>query len=173
MRGCRRLMIAIVLGLAMTGAPAAAQPASAPEPQTGPSGLPLPRFVSLDSGEANMRTGPGRRYPILWVYTRRGLPLEVTAEYGQWRRVRDSTGVEGWMHVSLLSGRRTVQIIGGNAVLRTDPHADAPPAILAEDGAQGLLETCRGDWCRIEMQDRDGWLPRTRFWGSHPGEPPQ
>jgi len=171
MQRLRRLVLATGMGLAATGA--AAQAELLPHQEIGPSGLPLPRFVSIDTGTVYMRVGPGTRYPVLWVYKRRGLPLEVTAEYGQWRRVRDSEGVEGWMHVSMLSGRRMVQILDDDAILRTDPHPDAPPAIIAEAGAQGLLKGCRGDWCRIAMMDRTGWLQRTRFWGSYPGENPE
>ena len=59
--------------------------------------LPLPRFVSLKSSEVNLRTGPGTRYPIEWVYQRRALPVEITAEFDNWRRVRDSEGVVGWI----------------------------------------------------------------------------
>ena len=35
---------------------------------------------------------------------------EITAEFENWRRVRDSEGAEGWVYHSLLSGRRTAVI---------------------------------------------------------------
>ncbi len=59
------------------------------------SGLPLPRFDSLRSGEVNLRTGPGVRYPVDWIYTRREMPVEVIAEFEAWRKNRDWQGTEG------------------------------------------------------------------------------
>ena len=73
----------------------------------GPSGLPLPRFVSLKSGRVNSRIGPGVNYAVDWMYLKPGLPMEIIQEYDNWRRVRDSDGSEGWINQSLLSGRRT------------------------------------------------------------------
>src|SRR3981189_1215322 len=74
------------------------------------SGLPLPRYVSLKSDHVNVRAGPTKDNDVAWVYTRSGLPVEITAEFENWRRVRDSEGAEGWVYHSLLSGRRTAVI---------------------------------------------------------------
>src|SRR5436305_4699840 len=73
----------------------------------GASGLPIPRFVSLKSDKVNVRAGPTRDHDVAWIYTRAGLPVEITAEYENWRRIRDWEGAEGWVYHSLLSGRRT------------------------------------------------------------------
>ncbi len=43
------------------------------------TGMPVPRFASLKSDEVNMRSGPGQRYPIVWVYKRKAMPVEITA----------------------------------------------------------------------------------------------
>src|SRR6187397_86985 len=71
------------------------------------SGLPVPRYVSLKSDHVNVRAGPTKDNDVAWVYTRSGLPVEITAEFENWRRVRDS---EGWVYQSLLSGRRTAVV---------------------------------------------------------------
>src|SRR5277367_600855 len=76
------------------------------------SGLPLPRFVSLRSDEVNLRSGPGVRYPIDWIYTRRDLPVEVIAEFEAWRKIRDCQGAEGWVHQSFLWAHRTMVVMG-------------------------------------------------------------
>ena len=60
------------------------------------SGLPVPRFVSLKSDEANLRTGPGREYPVIWQYRKKGVPLLVEAEFGVWRKVVDHDATSGW-----------------------------------------------------------------------------
>src|SRR5258708_28819862 len=70
------------------------------------SGLPVPRYVSLKSDHVNVRAGPTKDNDVAWVYTRSGLPVEITAEFENWRRVRGSEGAEGWVYHSLVSGRR-------------------------------------------------------------------
>ena len=71
-----------------------------------------PRFRSVRASEANVRIGPGRRYPIAWVFVYRGLPVQVIDAFETWRRIRDWEGAEGWIHQSLLSKRRSVILIG-------------------------------------------------------------
>ena len=98
------------------------------------SGLPVPRYVSLKSDHVNVRAGPTKDNDVAWVYTRSGLPVEITAEFENWRRVRDSEGAEGWVYHSLLSGRRTAVVTMKTkddlAPLydRADPAAPSPPA---------------------------------------------
>ena len=74
------------------------------------SGLPVPRFVSLKPDRVNVRGGPTRDHDVTFVYTRAGLPVEITAESDNWRRIRDWEGSEGWVYHSLLSGRRTAVV---------------------------------------------------------------
>ena len=136
------------------------------------SGLPLPRFVTLRAEEANMRTGPGEQYPIKWTYQRAGLPVEIVAEYHTWRRIRDWQGTEGWMHASMLSGRRSFMVVGETRPLRA--AADASSRIVAEVEPKvvGELEKCpaAGAWCRVKIDSLKGWLKRTDLWGVYPGE---
>ena len=151
--------------------PAAEPPTSAPEGATGRStGLRLPRFVSLGADQVNLRYGPGREYPVSWVLARRGLPVEIIAEFDAWRKVRLHDNDEGWVHSSLLSSRRTVVITDGIAELRRTPAADARVALRAEPGVIGELLDCEGDWCRVDINGRRGWLQRHAFWGALPGE---
>lgn len=136
----------------------------------GASGLPIPRFVSLSASEANLRTGPSEQYPILWVYVRRGTPLEVTAEYGAWRRVRDVDGSVGWMHSALLSGTRTALLTGTIRTLYSEPSVTSASILRAEAGVLGTIETCVNGWCRLNVHGRTGWLPQEHFWGTYSNE---
>jgi SH3-like domain-containing protein len=158
------------LFLVLVIAVAAAVQAAEERPTRAPSGLLLPRFVSLGAAEVNVRTGPGRQYPIAWVFVRRDLPVEVLAEFGLWRKVRDIDGAEGWAHRSVLSGHRTALIIGEVRTLRLEPDAASLPVLLAEPGVQGSLLACRSEWCRMEIEDLRGWLPRAQLWGVHAWE---
>lgn len=137
------------------------------------SGLPLPRFVSLKSDEVNLRAGPGVRYPIDWIYLRKDLPVEVVAEFEAWRKIRDWEGAEGWVHQSMLSGRRMMVVIGGQPhVLRASDADSADPVAQVAPGALGRLVNCprNRDFCRVELNQTQGWLRRDQMWGVYKGE---
>ena len=135
------------------------------------SGLPIPRFVTLKPDEVNVRTGPGTRYPIQWVYRRSGLPVEVVEEYDIWRKIRDAEGTAGWVHKNMLDGKRTASIKGKEAqVLRIDPEPKAKPMLKAEPAVIGKLLECQIDWCRIQVSGRKGWVEKKYLWGVYPEE---
>lgn len=165
-----RVHVMLVLALTWT----LAQPAWAQETlTTGRStGLPLPRFVSVDQqrSEANVRFGPGKQYPINWVFTRPGIPLEVIAEFDNWRKIKDHEGEEGWISAHLLSGHRTIMVQGAVRDLRRTADNQARVVLRAEPGVLGDLLECRDSWCRVEIEGQRGWLQRSEFWGSLPGE---
>ncbi|WP_245699224.1 SH3 domain-containing protein [Rhodospira trueperi] len=148
--------------------------AEADAPTLGPSGLPLPRFASLGSDHINMRTGPGTRYPVTWVYKRQGLPVEVVQETNDWRRVRDPDGDEGWVHKVMLSNSARMALVSGAtpAVLLRQPDAAAEGIAEIEAGALVKVLQCpeNSDHCRVEAQRFQGWLPRAALWGLLPDE---
>ena len=163
-----------------TAAPAPApSPAAVPAP-TAPveppkgsnTGLPLPRFASLKTDEVNLRSGPGLRYPIEWVYKRRDLPVEIDREFEVWRLISDQEGVKGWVHSATLVGRRTFTIIGTEQVLRSAPQDTGDAVARLKPGVIGRLRSCeaKADWCQVQVGDYRGWLKRTAFWGTYPGE---
>jgi SH3-like domain-containing protein len=151
--------------------------ASAHAASNGPSGLPLPRFVSLKAQRVNMRVGPGRDYKVEWMYTKRGLPLEILQEYDNWRKVRDSEGEEGWILQSLLSGERTALVTPwkageANALisLRKAPDYSAPEAALLEPGVLAAVDECVNGWCKVSVNKVDGYAAQTDLWGVYPDE---
>jgi SH3-like domain-containing protein len=155
--------------------PAPAPPAAvAPElPGAGRStGLPMPRFVSLGADRVHLRFGPGREYPISWVLARKGLPVEIIAEFDTWRKVRLHDDDEGWIQASLLSSRRTIMVTEAVRELHRTPDDDARVVLRAEPGVIGELVDCEQAWCRVDIQGRRGWLRRDAFWGTLPGEMP-
>ncbi len=138
--------------------------------------LRLPRFVSLKSDKVNVRAGPTKDHDVTWVYTRTGLPVEIVAEYENWRRIRDWEGAEGWVYHSLLSGRRTGMVVA-NSKAGSDPipiHAspDAHSAVTArlQPGVLSTVKHCTGEWCRIAGNGFDGWIEQGRLWGVYPKE---
>jgi SH3-like domain-containing protein len=140
----------------------------------GPSGLPIPRFVSLKAEKVNVRRGPSSEHPVAWVFQRKGLPVEVVAEFETWRRVRDSDGEEGWSLQNMLSGKRTA-VIAPWKQGQTVPllAASKPGAGLVAQATAGVLadvEGCNGQWCEVDAGGYDGFIEQTQLWGVYPGE---
>ena len=167
--GLAGALLALVLMAAGGATPAAAAQ------QTGPvTGLPVPRFVSLKSDRVNLREGPSKEHRTVWIFQRAGLPVEITAEFDIWRRIRDSEGSEGWVLHSLLSGRRTGVVApwkkGETFPLRKSPDAGADISAKLQSGVIGSLKSCNGKWCRLAGEGFDGWIEQENLWGAYPGE---
>lgn len=155
----RGTAVALATMMLLTGVAAAAE-----------KGLPVPRFASLRSEQVNLRTGPGSQYPIEWVLTRREMPVEIVAEWENWRKIRDWQGTEGWVHERMLTGRRAAIVRGGIRALHRSPEIAAPLVARAEPGVVARLVECQGGWCRIEADNLTGWVQRGDIWGVYPNE---
>lgn len=136
------------------------------------TGLPVPRFASLRSADINMRVGPGARYPVAWVYHRKGLPVEIVAEFDTWRKIRDPAGDEGWVHQATLSGKRSFLVAGKELQpLFRKKEADAPLRAQLQPNVQGRITRCWEDeWCRVEVEGLKGYMKKGSLWGVYPNE---
>ena len=158
MRGAALLL----LGLAafLTFAVAEAQPRRPP-----------PYWASIASGEAMMRTGPGKNYPGVWLYKRRDLPIRVLKLYPNWRLIEDPDGTRGWMLVTLLSDRRTAIVNPGQPrPIHLEANGSSRIRYRAEPGVVGRIEKCSSGWCRIAIGKRDGFIRISDIWGVSDGE---
>jgi SH3-like domain-containing protein len=180
MRGTAGVVLALALvcgGMAsaeeaaqavQAAAPAAAKPR---DPTRGAvTNLPLPRFVTLKGSEGNARRGPSLTHRIDWTFTLSGMPLKITAEHENWRRVEDADGVGGWVHYALLSGTRSVLVTEDMAEFRQAPEMAAPVVLQAEYGVVARLLECSAEWCRLSAEGTRGWVRKTALWGVEPGE---
>lgn len=148
-----------------------AAPAPAAEPlEDGRSGLTIPRFVSIKPSKAFLRQGPGEQYPIIWVYGRSGLPVEVIREWGIWRQLRDSEGTIGWMNKNLISGERTAIVTRNIRTLYEGPDLQARPVWRIEPGAVVGVTLCEAAWCRVTRDGKAGYIQRNQLWGVYPNE---
>lgn len=183
----RRLSLFAATCLALTGltlspmlgaGPDAGFAARAQAATKGPSGLPLPRFVSLKAKRVNLRVGPGQDYAVAWLYTKSGVPMEVIQEYDNWRRVRDAEGTEGWVYQSLLSGERTAMTAPWKKGDANDDFIDmhrearnnADVIARLEPGVVVSVKGCDGDWCEAQADGTSGWVQQSEIWGAYPGE---
>jgi SH3-like domain-containing protein len=166
----RLVTAALAVGALLTGL----LPAAAASDTGSASGLPVPRYVSLKSDRVNVRTGPTKDHDVAWVFTKAGLPVEITAEFENWRRIRDSEGAEGWVYHSLLSGRRTAVVTqrSKDALVPVNDSPETTGSITAklESGVVASVKRCNGTWCRISGGGFDGWIQQERLWGVYPNE---
>ncbi|GAA4777902.1 hypothetical protein GCM10023219_27500 [Stakelama sediminis] len=130
----------------------------------------VPYYASISAGKARMRTGPGRNYPISWVYERADLPIKVVERYKDWRKIEDPDGTEGWMQVGLLSARRTGMVHGGIAAMRSSPGFSASINWRAAPGVVGRISECSRGWCYFDVHGRGGYVEQSQLWGVDPGE---
>ena len=150
------------------------QPARAQ--QTGSaSGLPVPRYVSLKSDRVNLREGPSKDHRTTWIFERAGLPVEITAEFETWRKVRDSEGSEGWVLHSLLSGRRTALVTpwkkdGPAITVYAKPSDTAAPSAKLDPNVITNIRSCDKTWCRVNGDGFDGFVKQADLWGVYPNE---
>ena len=154
--------------------PKPAKPAPPPpDPNKGTvTGLALPRFAALRADEVNLRAGPGDRYPIEWLYKRRGMPVEIEREFEVWRLVTVPDGTKGWVHSATLMGRRDFIIRDKERTLRAGPVDTARAVAVLKPGVVGRIRSCAADasWCKVQVGGYRGWLPRDAFWGALPNE---
>lgn len=132
--------------------------------------LPIPRFVSLKGTKANVRRGPSQSHRIDWILMHRGTPLQITAEFEHWRRVRDVDGAGGWIHYSLLSGARTIVVESERIALHATPTETSASVALVDRGVIAELGKCIAEWCAIDADGYDGWVRKTDVWGVGIGE---
>jgi SH3-like domain-containing protein len=162
------LAIAVALFALAAGETAQADPVGSA------SGLPIPRYVSLKADRVNLREGPSKDHRTVWVFQRAGLPVEVTAEFETWRKVRDSEGAEGWVHRSLLSGRRTALVApwkkGIDSILYSKASAKSAPMAKLQPNVLASVRGCDGAWCRVSGDGFDGFIQQSNLWGVYPDE---
>ncbi|MHA6719510.1 SH3 domain-containing protein [Sphingomonas sp. RS6] len=131
----------------------------------------VPYFMSIKASKARMRTGPGRNYPASWLYQRAGLPVRVIGTYGEWRKIEDPDGAQGWMQVNLLDDDRFAIVRGGIAEMRASPDASAHVNWRAAPGVVGRISHCSDGWCWFDVKGRAGYVEQSKIWGADPEIP--
>ncbi len=153
-------MKGFLLGAGMIAALSAASGA-----QAAPN-KPVPYWASIAQDEARMRVGPSLDYPSNWVYRRRDLPVKVVQVLGLWRKVEDSDGAQGWMHVRLLSDTPTGIVTAEVAPMRESPSDGARAVYRAEKGVVGRLASCSNGWCAFDVRGQKGFVRTSDIWGA-------
>lgn len=168
-----------MVGMALCSLPSSLQAQTSANADRNPvfnnSGLKIPRFVSLASDKVFVRTGPALRYPIKWVFAKKGLPVEIVQEFDTWRKIRDLEGEEGWIHTSLLSGKHRAIVKSGDrgedrTYLLRKPIAEGKKMAQLENNVIVAVESCSGAWCSVNSSGYKGWIERKSLWGVYETE---
>ncbi len=139
-------------------------------------GLPIEakEYMSLKYDEVNLRTGPGERFPIDWVYQEQNYPVEILESYEVWRQVREVDGTTGWMNKNMLSQKRYALVREEDSLLQ-HPRLDSEIMAVLQPGVVAQIEECpKGEYCHLKLNYRDkkyhGWFLRKNLWGIDPNE---
>ena len=130
------------------------------------TGMPLGRYASLKSDEVNVRTGPGTRYPIAWVFQRAKMPVQIISEYEHWRKIRDFEGVDGWVHKAMLSGNKTAIVTQDGFIMRLAASEQSPPIAKLSPTLVGDIQKCQDGWCLLQVKSFKGWVKKDYLWGA-------
>ena len=152
---------ALFFALMLLSGPALAQDASI----LNPSGLPIPRYVSVKFNEVNVRVGPGKRYPIRYVYKRKDLPVQIVEEFAHWRKIKDYEGASGWVQKTQLDGKRTALIMDKPQNLYPKPEVTSAPIVRATPMVIAPIRECRPDWCELSIGNTSAWIRKADIWG--------
>ena len=161
----RKLICTLMLSVVFAASAHAAEEINAEQDQV----KKLPRFVSLRSDEVNVRTGPGVRYPIKWVIKRENMPVEIIAEYEDWRKIRDIEQDAGWVHKAMLTGRRTGIIRANGKNIYKDADEKSHLVAKANKGAIVSIKNC-DVFCEVKTKEIEGYTKPENLWGVYEGE---
>ena len=128
------------------------------------TGRTIPRYVSLKSDKVNLRRGPGKEFQVDWVYHRKHLPVRIVLEYQAWRKIEDFEGYSGWVHASLLSGRKSFIVIN-DAPLKAMPKDDSITIVYLEKNVLLDPKYCEEHWCKVRIHKYNGWISKKLVWG--------
>lgn len=113
---------------------------------------------------ANIRSGPGTNFDVIWK-VERYYPVLVLERQGNWCKIEDFEGDKGWLHDSLLDRTKTVIVKNNNCNVRSGPGTDFPVVFRAKQGVPFKCLKTQGGWLNIEHADSDtGWIYHTLTW---------
>ena len=113
---------------------------------------------------ANIRSGPGIRYDILWKVGKYH-PLMVLKKSGVWCYFRDFEGDEGWIHRSLLGSTAAIITIKELCNVRSGPGGSFNILFTVGKGIPFKVIRRQGQWIHIQHADGDrGWIHASLVW---------
>ena len=122
-------------------------------------------FLTLKKNEVNLRQGPSFEYPIKLIYKKKYLPVLILDKSGPWRNIKDFENNTGWIHVVLLSKKKSAINIKNNSIIYKKPTIYSKPIARLEIGRLVLIKKCKTKWCKIASGGFSGWINKNSLWG--------
>ena len=122
-------------------------------------------FLTLKKNEVNLRQGPSFEYPIKLIYKKKYLPVLILDKSGPWRNIKDFENNTGWIHVVLLSKKKSAINIKNNSIIYKKPTIYSKPIVKLEAGRLVLIKKCKTKWCKISSGGYSGWIFESSLWG--------
>ena len=123
-------------------------------------------YLTLKYNKVNVRYGPGRDYPIKYVYYKKNLPIKVIDKKENFRRIVDFKKNSGWIHVSQLKKGKSL-ILLKDQILFSKPTRYSKPIIKIAKGRLLLVKKCKKKWCKVKTEDYLGWIITNNIWGTY------
>ena len=119
---------------------------------------------SVSAPVANIRSGPGTNFDILWN-AEKYYPFVVIKTSGAWYHFKDFEGDEGWIHKSLVSRTLSVITVKPKCNIRSGPGTRFEILFSVESGVPFKRLKQKGNWIHIEHADGDrGWIHKGLIW---------
>jgi len=120
--------------------------------------------LAVKASRANIRSGPGTSYDVLWEVERYH-PFLIIDKKNKWYRFRDFEGDEGWVYKSLLDDIKTVITMKNKCRVRKGPGKKYDILFTTEKGIPFKVLKQEGGWIHVEHTDGDrGWIYKTLVW---------
>lgn len=127
-------------------------------------GLALAERLSIKVPKANIRSGPGTKYEIIWQVGRY-YPVQIIKKSGHWYQFSDYEGDAGWASDKLLGKQATVITVKDKCNVRSGPGSKYPVIFTSEKGVAFKVLKKQGKWIKIQHPDGDrGWIYKTLVW---------
>ena len=123
------------------------------------------KFLSLKNNEVNLREGPSKDYPIKFVYNKKFLPVQILDSWDNWKKIRDFENNSGWIHISLLSGKKTAINKLKNSIIFTYNTIYSKPLARVDKGRLLFIKKCKLQWCKVSSGEYTGWIQKKSLWG--------
>jgi SH3-like domain-containing protein len=130
----------------------------------GTGALAAEQRLSVSVPVANVRSGPGTSYGIIWR-VEQYYPVIVLEQADSWCLFRDFEGDKGWLHISLLDKTPSVIIQGDHCNVRSGPGTNFEVLFTVEKGVPFKVIKRDGRWIYVEHADGDrGWIHDSLAW---------
>ena len=120
--------------------------------------------LAVSAATANIRSGPGTQYDVLWK-VEQYYPFEVVKKEGKWYYFKDFEGDRGWLHESLVGRINSVVTTCGTCNVRSGPGTEYARVFEVERGTPFKVVGRKGNWLQVKhMAGHQGWIYKSLVW---------